>query len=150
MKKRIEPKQLLAALLFAFAAALAHADLPEIVLSVGSHKVTAEVVSSDPQRMQGLMHRRMLPENRGMLFVFPDVAMHGMWMMNTYVPLSVAFLDSNGVIINIEDMEPQTQATHSATRPAKYALEVNRGWFRKRGIKPGEKVEGIDKAGPPR
>ena len=146
MKKRIDPKQVLAALLFTFAAALAHADLPEIVLSIGSHKVTAEVASSDPQRMQGLMHRRMLPENRGMLFVFPDVAMHGMWMMNTYVPLSVAFLDSNGVIINIEDMEPQTQATHSATRPAKYALEVNRGWFRKRGIKPGEKVQGIEKA----
>ena len=146
MKKRIDPKQLLAALLFTFAAALAHADLPEIVLSIGSHKVTAEVASSDPQRMQGLMHRRMLPENRGMLFVFADVAMHGMWMMNTYVPLSVAFLDSNGVIINIEGMEPQTQATHSATRPAKYALEVNRGWFRKRGIKPGEKVQGIEKA----
>lgn len=147
MKKRIEPKHLLAALLFTFAAALAHADLPEIVLSIGSHKVTAEVASSDPQRMQGLMHRRMLPENRGMLFLFPDVALHGMWMMNTYVPLSVAFIDSNGVIINIEDMEPQTQATHSATRPAKFALEVNRGWFRKRGIKPGEKVEGVEKAG---
>ena len=144
---RMGPKQLLAALFFTFAAALAHADLPEIVLSIGSHKVTAEVASADPQRMQGLMHRLMLPENRGMLFVFPDIAMHGMWMMNTYVPLSVAFIDSKGVIINIEDMEPQTQATHSATRPAKYALEVNRGWFRKRGIKPGEKVEGIEKAG---
>ena len=147
MRKRIDPRRLLAALLLASVAALAHAELPQIVLSIGAHKVTAEVASSDPQRMQGLMHRRMLPENRGMLFVFADVAMHAMWMKNTYVPLSVAFLDSNGVIINIEDMEPQTQATHGATRPAKYALEVNRGWFRKRGIKPGEKVEGIEKAG---
>ena len=147
MNKRTVPKQLLAALLLSFAAALAHAGLPEIVLSIGSHKVTAEVASSDPHRMQGLMHRRMLPENRGMLFVFSEIAMHGMWMMNTYVPLSVAFLDSNGVIINIEDMEPQTQVTHSATRPAKYALEVNRVWFRKRSIKPGEKVGGIEKAG---
>ena len=65
-----------------------------------------------------------------------------MWMMNTYVPLSVAFLDANGVIINIEDMEPHTQDTHPAARPAKYALEMNQGWFRKRGIKPGAKVGG--------
>jgi uncharacterized membrane protein (UPF0127 family) len=73
-----------------------------------------------------------------------------MWMMNTYVPLSVAFLDRDGTIINIADMQPQTQTTHSATRPAKYALEVNQGWFSKRGIKPGTKVEGLEKAGPPR
>jgi uncharacterized membrane protein (UPF0127 family) len=92
----------------------------------------------------------MLPENRGMLFVFPEVAMHGMWMMNTYVPLSVAFLDRDGTIINIADMQPQTQTTHMATRPAKYALEANRGWFAKRGIKPGTRVEGIEKAGPAR
>ena len=150
MKRTMDMKRWLAVLLFTFAAAGAHADPPEIVLAIGSHNVTADVASSDPHRMQGLMHRRMLPENRGMLFVFSDVTMHGMWMMNTYVPLSVAFLDTNGVIINIEDMEPQTQTTHGTMRPAKYALEVNRGWFRKRGIKPGEKVQGLEKAGPAR
>ena len=85
-----------------------------------------------------------------MLFLFPDVALHSMWMMNTYVPLSVAFIDHDGTIINIADMQPQTQTTHSAARPAQYALETTQGWFAKRGIKPGAKVEGLGKAGPPR
>jgi uncharacterized protein len=144
-------KHFFAALALVAAGAFAHAaELPEIPLTIAGHKATAEVASSDPQRATGLMHRRMLPENRGMLFVFPDVAMHGMWMMNTYVPLSVAFLDREGRIINIEDMQPQTQNSHSAAKPAKYALEMNLGWFAKRGIKPGAKVEGIEKAGPAR
>jgi uncharacterized membrane protein (UPF0127 family) len=84
----------------------AHAQLPELALSINGHKLTAEVAYTDPTRTEGLMHRRMLPENRGMLFVFRETALHAMWMMNTHVPLSVAFLDSKGVIINIEDMEP--------------------------------------------
>ncbi len=121
----------------------ARADMPEIALTIGRHKLTAEVAYTESDRAQGLMHRRMLPANRGMLFVFPEVAIHGMWMMNTYIPLSVAFLDQDGVIINIADMEPHTRASHSAARPAKYALEVNLGWFRKNGIKPGAKVEGL-------
>lgn len=122
--------------------------MPEIGLSVGGHKLTAEVARTDPMRMEGLMYRRILPENRGMLFVFREVAVQSMWMMNTYVPLSVAFLDANGVIVNIEDMQPQTQDTHAAAKPVKYALEVNQGWFKKRGIKPGAKVEGIERAPP--
>jgi uncharacterized membrane protein (UPF0127 family) len=128
----------------------ARADLPEIPLSVNGHKLTAEVANTESSRTEGLMHRRILPENRGMLFVFADVAMHAMWMMNTYVPLSVAFIDERGVIINIEDMKPQTQDTHPAAKPAKYALEMNRGWFTKRGIRPGAKIEGIERAPPAR
>ena len=123
------------------------AEMPEIALRMGKHELTTEVASTGSQRSLGLMHRRMLPENRGMLFVFPDVALHAMWMMNTFVPLSVAFLDRDGVIINIEDMQPHTQTAHGAVKPAKYALEANQGWFRKRGIKPGDKVEGLEKAG---
>ena len=140
-------KRFFAAFLLVVSSTLARADLPEITLTIAGHKATAEVASTSAQRSTGLMHRRMLPENRGMLFVFPDVAMHGMWMMNTYVPLSVAFLDREGRIINIEDMQPQTQTSHTASKPAKYALEMNLGWFAKRGIKPGAKVEGIEKAG---
>jgi len=135
---------LLTVLLFVSAAA-ACGELPLAALNVGQHKLTAEVANTDATRSTGLMHRRMLPENRGMLFIFPDLALHSMWMMNTYVPLSVAFLDSEGVIINIADMQPHTQTTHGATRPARYALEMNQGWFRQRGIKPGEKVEGLNK-----
>lgn len=132
------------------AATAAHAELPTITLTINGHKLTAEVAANDAHRTRGLMHRRMLPENRGMLFVFPESARHSMWMMNTYIPLSVAFLDSGGVIINIEDMQPHTRDAHGATRPAKYALEMNRGWFGKRGIGPGARVEGIDRAPPPK
>jgi len=142
--------RLLATVALVLLAAGARAELPEITLSIGKHKITAEVASTDAQRSQGLMHRRMLPENRGMLFVFPEVAMHGMWMMNTYLPLSVAFLDVNGAIINIADMQPHTRDTHDTVKPAKYALETNQGWFKKRGVKPGAKVEGLDRAPPAR
>ena len=131
-------------------ATAAGAQMPEIALSANGHKLTVEVASTNAARMQGLMHRRILPEDRGMLFVFPDVERHAMWMMNTYIPLSVAFLDENGVIINIEDMKPHTQDAHPAAKPAKYALEVNLGWFRKRGIRPGAKIEGLEKAPPAR
>jgi uncharacterized membrane protein (UPF0127 family) len=140
-------RSLVAVAALALWSSVAVADLPEIELTLGTHKLTAEVAGTEPQRATGLMHRRMLPENRGMLFVFPDVAIHGMWMMNTYVPLSVAFLERDGTIINIADMQPQTQTAHNAARPAKYALEANQGWFSKHGIKPGAKVEGLEKAG---
>jgi uncharacterized protein len=125
-------------------------QLSEMSLTVNGHKLTVEVAHTDPERMQGLMHRRILPEDRGMLFVFPETDRHAMWMMNTYIPLSVAFLDERGAIINIEDMKPQTQDTHPAAKPAKYALEVNLGWFRRHGAKPGAKVEGIEHAPPAR
>jgi uncharacterized protein len=143
-------RQGLCAVAFMLMAAGARAELPVITLTIGGHKLTAEVAATEPRRALGLMHRRMLPENRGMLFVFPDVARHGMWMMNTYIPLSVAFLDADGVIINIEDMQPHSRETHSARRPAKYALETNQGWFRKRGVEPGAKVEGLEQAPPAR
>ena len=139
-------------LLFAlcFTQASVQAAMPQVELTIHNHVLTAEVASNDADRMQGLMHRRMLPENRGMLFVFQNVAYHGMWMMNTYVPLSVAFIDDAGVIINIEDMQPHTRDSHSAISPVRYALEMNLGWFRKRGIKPGMKIEGLERAPPPR
>jgi uncharacterized protein len=142
-------KRLLFILLVCFAGA-ATAAMPQIELAIGKHTLTAEVASNDPDRMQGLMHRRMLPENRGMLFVFRDIAHHGMWMMNTYIPLSVAFVDEAGTIVNIEDMQPHTRDSHTAKKPVRYALEMNLGWFRKRGIAPGMKIEGLDKAPPPR
>jgi len=124
--------------------------MPQIELEVNKQKFVVEVAVTDPDRMQGLMHRRMLPESRGMLFVFDSLAYHGMWMMNTYIPLSVAFIDERGVIINIEDMKPHTQEPHPAAKPAKYALEMNQGWFGKRGIKPGATVDGIERAPPAR
>lgn len=143
-------RPLIAAALLCVWTTVLSAELPQTTLTIGRHSLTAEVASTDSHRSTGLMYRRMLPEDRGMLFVFPDVALHGMWMMNTYLPLSVAFLDREGTIINIADMQPHTTDTHSAARPAKYALEMNQGWFRKRGIKAGDKVQGLEKAGPAR
>jgi uncharacterized membrane protein (UPF0127 family) len=78
-----------------------------------------------------------------MLFIFDEPGYHGMWMMNTLIPLSVAFLDGEGRILNIEDMEPQTLDSHAAAGPARYAIEANKGWFAERRIKPGEKVAGL-------
>lgn len=126
--------------------AAAQAAMPQIELTISKHVLTAEVARTNADLAQGLMHRRMLPESRGMLFVFPEIAYHGMWMMNTYIPLSVAFMDNDGIIINIEDMKPHTRDSHTATKPARYALEMNLGWFRKRGIVPGMKIEGLEKA----
>jgi uncharacterized membrane protein (UPF0127 family) len=128
----------------------ARAQMPEIPLTIAGHRLTVEVAGTDETRMQGLMHRRILPENRGMLFVFREVTHHAMWMMNTHIPLSVAFLDERGLIINIADMQPQTRDTHAAAKPARYALEVNQGWFVKRGIKPGARIEGLERAPPAR
>ncbi len=141
---------LIAFVISAFTAVSARAQMPEIALTIAGNKLTAEVAASDPERMQGLMHRRMMPENRGMLFVFTSVSRHAMWMENTFIPLSVAFIDSDGIIANIEDMKPQTRDTHPAAKPVRYALEMNSGWFAKRGIKAGAKIEGLERAPAPK
>ena len=117
---------------------------------VGPHPLKVEVVATDETRSLGLMHRQKLGRDEGMLFIFDEPAYHGMWMKNTLIPLSVAFIDAQGVILNILDMEPQTLDTHMAAGPAVYAIETNKGWFAERGIKPGMKLRGIDKLGPAR
>lgn len=126
------------------------ADAPRVELSVGIHLVHAEVASTDAQRMRGLMQRRALPTNGGMIFVFAEPDRHCMWMRNTLVPLSVAFIDARGAILNIEDMRPQTDDAHCAARPAAYALEMARGWFAARGVRPGMHLSGIERLPPPR
>jgi len=78
-----------------------------------------------------------------MLFVFERSEPLAFWMKNTYIPLSIAFIDERGRIVNIEDMAPQTEVTHWSTAPARYALEMRKAWFAERGIKPGDRVEGI-------
>lgn len=146
--------RIFSALMLAWLATAVYAQeqqsMPEVALILNGHKLTAEVAYTDPQRMQGLMYRRIMPEDRGMLFVFPETARHAMWMKNTFIPLSVAFIDGHGVIVNIENMKPQTEDTHPAAKPAKYALEVNLGWFDRHGVRPGSKIEGIDRAPPAR
>jgi uncharacterized membrane protein (UPF0127 family) len=119
-------------------------------LSAGMHRIEAEVVNTESSRMVGLMQREYLAPQRGMLFVFDADARHCMWMKKTLIALSVAFLDENGKIINVEEMQPQTENNHCAAKPARFALEMNVGWFRKRGVGPGFVIGGIDRAPPAR
>ncbi len=131
-------------LLFLFAATSALAqDPPAVQLSAGMHLIRAEVAADFATRARGLMHRESLGANAGMLFVFEQPEIQCMWMKNTLIPLSVAFIDERGAIINIADMEPHSERTHCAARQASYALEMNRGWFAARGIKPGMRLGGI-------
>ena len=135
-------------LLAAWFAASAHAQLPTVELAAGMHRIRAEVADSMGTRMQGLMHRKSMPQGAGMVFVFDESATHCMWMKNTLIPLSVAFIDETGAIINIADMQPHSEQSHCATRPARYALEMNKGWFAQRGIKPGARFRGLEKLMP--
>ena len=129
--------------MLAAAPAFAQQPHPIAQLNAGMHLIRAEVVSDSGTRAQGLMHRRSLAPNAGMLFIFDEHAVHCMWMKNTLIPLSVAFIDDRGTIANIADMEPHSEASHCAAQPVKYALEMNRGWFAGKGIKPGSRLGGI-------
>ena len=122
------------------------AQMPRIELSASFHRIDAEVAADQQNRMQGLMNRRSMAANQGMLFVFPQAARHCMWMRNTLIPLSVAFLDEDGQIINIEDMKPQTENNHCAASAARFALEMNASWFSTKGIAVGTRIGGIEHA----
>ena len=130
-------------LLAALVCGVARAQLPSVELTAGIYLIRAEVAADDPARARGLMHRRALGANAGMLFIFDQSSIHCMWMRNTLIPLSVAFLDDQGTITNIADMTPHSEQSHCAARPARYALEMNRGWFAAKGIKPGTRLGGI-------
>jgi uncharacterized membrane protein (UPF0127 family) len=138
---------LLPALLLALPLALlvpaAAQTLPTTRLTAGIHVITAEVAASDPARMRGLMFREKLGPNAGMLFVFDDKNVQCMWMRNTLIPLSVAFIEDDGRIVNVEDMQPRTETSHCARAPVRYALEMELGWFAKRGLTAGTKVAGL-------
>ena len=137
---------LVAAALLALAPARAQpGPLQKIELSIDMRVIHAEVADTVAARMQGLMYRASLPPNGGMLFVYEQPAMECMWMKNTLVPLSVAFMDDKGMIINIARMEPQTEVSHCTQRPASYALEMDQGWFARNGIRPGAVMLGLDR-----
>jgi uncharacterized membrane protein (UPF0127 family) len=114
-------------------------------VKVAAHPLKVELAVSDDERSRGLMFRKSLGKEEGMLFVFDELGYHSMWMKDTLIPLSVAFIDGEGKIINILDMEPQTLDTHSAAGPARYAIETNKGWFEEKKVKPGDKVTGLPK-----
>jgi uncharacterized membrane protein (UPF0127 family) len=134
-------------LLLTSAAALA---APTIELSAGMHRIEAEVASNNAERATGLMNRPSMPIHRGMLFVFPEAGVQCFWMKNTLIPLSIAFLDDAGRIVQIADMQPQSLDNHCSAKPVRFALEMNAGWFRSRGLTTGAKINGLGKAPPGR
>ena len=135
------------AIALAFVCGAASAQQPTqfqvISLTAGMHVIRAEVAAREAERQQGVMFREKMGPNEGMVFLFEAPAGVCMWMKNTLIPLSVAFIDENGKIINIEDMQSQTTDSHCAKKPVKYALEMNQGWFKQRNVKPGSTIEGL-------
>lgn len=135
----------LALLLPAEASGQVAAALPTVTLAINGQKLVAEVAITPEQRALGLMHRFSLRPDHGMLFVFERPERQSFWMKNTFIPLSIAFLDASGRILNIEDMAPQSEAFHWSRGPALYAVEMRKGWFAERGIRAGDRVEGVDR-----
>ena len=117
--------------------------LPIIKLQVETQAITAEVAADDTSRSRGLMFRESLPRNHGMLFVFQEASQYCFWMKNTPLPLTIAFINARGEVINLADMEPFALDTHCALAPAKYALEMEQGWFKRHQLGAGSKLRGL-------
>ena len=118
-------------------------SLPTVPLVVAGKKLVAEVAATPEQRSIGLMHRFSLKPDHGMIFVFERAEPQAFWMRNTHIPLSIAFIASDGRIVSIADMAPLDESMHWSNGPAQFALEMRKGWFAANGIGAGDRVEGI-------
>jgi uncharacterized membrane protein (UPF0127 family) len=131
-------------LFLAFFSAFIQADpLPSTTLQAGMYQIRAEIAANNSSREVGLMYRTYLPSDDGMLFIFENKAGHCFWMRNTKIPLSIAFIADDGKILNIEDMQAMTESNHCPIAPIRYALEMNQGWFSKKGISAGFVINGL-------
>lgn len=139
---------LLAAAPAALAQAIPQPRLATIELSAGMHNIVAEVARTPQQQQIGMMMRTRMEPHEGMLFVFDDVAPRCFWMRNTLLPLAIAFIADDGTIVNIAEMQPQSDDSHCSSKPVRYALEMNKGWFAKRGIKAGARLRGAPFSAP--
>lgn len=117
-------------------------DLPRAQLQAGMHLIQVQVASTGRQRETGLMWRKEMPVQEGMLFVFEQPAGQCFWMRNTLIPLTAAFIADDGTIVNLADMQPQNDTSHCSGQPVRFVLEMNQGWFTKRGIRAGQKISG--------
>ncbi|MEY3944675.1 MAG: hypothetical protein RIS04_1292 [Pseudomonadota bacterium] len=117
-------------------------DLPRAQLQAGMHLIQVQVASTGRQREIGLMWRKEMPVQEGMLFVFEQPAGQCFWMRNTLIPLTAAFIADDGTIVNLADMQPQNDTSHCSGQPVRFVLEMNQGWFTKRGIRAGQKISG--------
>lgn len=119
------------------------APLPTTQLAAGIHIIRAEVADTEARRRDGLMFRKQLAGNDGMLFVFERPDVQCFWMRNTLLPLSIAFIADDGTIVDIKDMAPRTDDTHCSKKPVRYALEMAQGWYEDHGIGTGRKIDGL-------
>jgi len=117
-------------------------QLPTTSLRAGMHLITAEVARTPQEHAIGLMWRKDMPTNHGMIFVFPKAGVQCFWMKNTLLPLSIAFINDQGKVVNVDEMKPQTEESHCSVEPVRYVLEMNTGWFAKRGIMAGSLIQG--------
>jgi uncharacterized membrane protein (UPF0127 family) len=117
-------------------------QLQRIPLSIGIHQIDTQLAVTSEQREIGLMFRKDMPQNEGMLFIFENPSRLCFWMKNTLLPLTAAFVADDGTIVNLENMKPQTTESHCSAKPVRFVLEMNQGWFAKKGVKPGTKLSG--------
>ncbi len=117
-------------------------NLPRIVLSAGMYQIDTQLALTPEHRQVGLMFRKSMPQHEGMLFVFEQPSQQCFWMKNTILPLTAAFVADDGTIVNLEDMKPKTTNPHCSAKPVRYVLEMNQGWFAKKGFKAGTKLGG--------
>ena len=118
-------------------------DLPRVKLSAGMHLIDAQLARNTDERSVGLMYRKEMPQHEGMLFEFEQASQQCFWMKDTLLPLSIAFVADDGTVVNVDEMKPQTLDSHCSLKPVRYVLEMNQGWFAKRGIKAGYKLSGL-------
>lgn len=117
-------------------------NLPRVKLSANMHLIDAQVAADPQQRSTGLMFRKEMPQHEGMLFIFEQAATQCFWMKNTLLPLTAAFVADDGTVVNLVDMQPQSLDSHCSTKPVRYVLEMNQGWFARRGLQAGSKLGG--------
>ncbi len=138
----------LPALMLAHAQDQPQTNLPRLTLSAGMHRIDAQLAATSEQRNIGLMFRKAMPQHEGMLFAFEQPAIQCFWMKNTLLPLTVAFVADDGRIVNLADMAPQSLDSHCSTLPVRFVLEMNQGWFAKKGLKAGDRLAGRPFEGP--
>lgn len=116
--------------------------LPTTTLGAGMYNIKAEVARSEQEHEIGLMFRTSMGNNEGMIFVFERAGQQCFWMKNTLIPLAVAFIADDGTVVNVDEMKAQTLDPHCSTKPVRFVLEMNTGWFTKHGVKAGSKLSG--------
>lgn len=115
-------------------------ELPRIELRAGMHRIVAEVASTHEARSKGLMFREQLPLNQGMLFIFEQPSHYCFWMKNTPLPLSIAFLRNDGTIAKLADMQALSEKSHCSNEAVRFALEMEQGWFARKGLREGSRI----------